>query len=95
MAQQVISAMKSQFLQWEDRYWFTPFAYGLATYLFLTGVLINIKLLSSSVSVFYIIHFRTVWMFVINSLVIRSESLEISQKNPQGTSINMQCGVCC
>ena len=62
-----------------------PYFYGLTLYLFLVGVLVNIKLLSSSLSIFYIIHFRTVWMFVINELVIQSESLEISLKNPQGT----------
>ena len=95
MAYRVVSAIKGKFLQWEEGYWFMPYAYGLTLYLFMTGVLINVKLLSSLTSVFSIIHFRTVWILAINTVVIQSESLEITQKNPQGTSIDIQCGVCC
>ena len=94
MIRQNISAIKEKFLQWEDKYWLTSYAYGLVSYLCMTGSLINFKILSSSLSIFYITYFRTFWIFLINGFTIEAESLQISQKNPQSTTHHIQPGIC-
>ena len=86
--------MKQQFLEWEAKYWFTPYVYALVLYLLMTGMLINAKIIASSVGVYFALSIRVTPLFLLNTLVLQSQSLEISQKNPQGTHPLIQCGGC-
>ena len=71
-----------------------PYLYGLMCYSLGTGILTNAKILASVVSVYFTLSIRVTPIFLINAILINSLSLEINQKNPQGTHVSIQCGDC-
>lgn len=87
--------MKQQFLDWEAKYWFTPYVYGFVLYLLLTAMLINAKIVATSLDIFYTLSVRVTPIICINGLVLISESLEMNQKDPQSNPKHIQSGGCC
>ena len=78
--------MKQKFLEWEVKYWFTPYAYAFVLYLLMTGMLANAKIITSSLGIFFTLSIRVTPIFFINAIIINSLSLETNQKNPKRAS---------